>query len=131
MLEEWEFWFDGERLAFVEIDSDLDLLINFSINQKLLLGASKMLGDWMQEVYENRENILNDYVESSGALSNLGKEEIKIVKDLKTGKHYEFIEYVQQRVDGCTFISNTPHAKVKELDSKAEKYIPVNQIEFK
>lgn len=64
MLKKWEYWFDGELLAFVDVDSDLELRINFMINQALYLGASKLLGDWMQEVYENREEIISEYVES-------------------------------------------------------------------
>ncbi len=35
MLKKREYWFDGEMLVFVEIDSDLELRINFMINQGL------------------------------------------------------------------------------------------------
>lgn len=76
------------------------------------------------EYMRGYEDAINDI------LSSLKKEETKIVKDLESDKKYEFIEYVQQEVDGCTFISNTPHAKVKELNSKKEKCIPVNRLEF-
>ncbi|WP_065772442.1 hypothetical protein [Enterococcus faecium] len=64
MLKKLEYLFDGEMLVFVEIDSDLELRINFMINQGLYLGASKLFGDWMQEVYENREEIIREYIET-------------------------------------------------------------------
>lgn len=82
------------------------------------------MGKHKSEYMRGYEDAIND------VFSSLGKAEMKIVKDLTTGKNYEFIEYVQQEVEGCTFVDNTPHAKVKELDSKGEKYIPINQIEF-
>ncbi|EOI51474.1 hypothetical protein [Enterococcus gilvus] len=55
---------------------------------------------------------------------------MKIVKDLVTGKEFQFVEYVQHGVNDCSFISSTPHVKVRDLNKGTVKYLPINQIEI-
>ncbi|MDT2400705.1 hypothetical protein P7D58_15740 [Enterococcus avium] len=55
---------------------------------------------------------------------------MKIVKDLETGKEFEFIKHVQYGVRNCSFISNSPHVKVRNLENGTVKYLPINQIEI-
>ncbi|MEQ7071138.1 hypothetical protein [Enterococcus avium] len=55
---------------------------------------------------------------------------MKIVKYLETGEEFEFIKHVQYEVRNCSFISNSPHVKVRDLENGTVKYLPINQIEI-
>lgn len=55
---------------------------------------------------------------------------MKIVKDLETGEEFEFIKHVQYGVRNCSFISNSPHVKVRNLENGTIRYLPINKIEI-
>ena len=46
-----EFVFDGEVLATIRTDSEGDICIKYHNNERLYLGAVKLLAEWELEMY--------------------------------------------------------------------------------
>lgn len=46
-----EFVFDGEVLATIRTDSEGDIYIKYYNNERLYLGAVKLLAEWELEMY--------------------------------------------------------------------------------
>ncbi len=52
------------------------------------------------------------------------------IKNMKSGKIFEFIKFVQKEIDNCTYTSTTTHVQVKDLKKGTNRYFPINEIEF-
>lgn len=52
------------------------------------------------------------------------------VKTINNNKIYEFIEFTQRNIAGCTYRSNATHVKAIDLITNKIVYLPINIIEF-
>ena len=55
---------------------------------------------------------------------------LKHVKHLKTGKVYEFVEFVEKEVHHVSFKHSSSHVRVNDSEKNIFRYFPINSIEF-